>query len=184
MSSVLLFSHLILQDSEPHGSDGTFLKSTAVVGKSNRERAGPVWPRQPHSWGLSSHFSPGQSFPPRISGFLGETDMTLLYESTGREATGQGWVLLFSLPPKPGWPWKETSSIFSRMRFLTDVQILEVPWKCCCFSVHPSEFSGQILILSEFSGQNLATGRDKTQGTYHNTFGCICTADPMWPWLP
>ena len=28
--------------------------------------------------------------PPRISGSLGETGMTLLYESTGREPTGQG----------------------------------------------------------------------------------------------
>lgn len=93
MPSVLLFSHLILQDPETHdGSDGTFLKSAAAAVGGRAAEQGQGW-SDPD--GLTPGDSPVTSLldrasPPRISGSLGETGMTLLYESTGREPTGQG----------------------------------------------------------------------------------------------
>lgn len=91
MPSVLLFSHLILQDPETHhGSDGTFLKSAAVGGRAAEQGQG---------WSNPNGLTPGDSpvtslldraSPPRVSESLGEMGMTLLYEGTGREPTEQG----------------------------------------------------------------------------------------------
>lgn len=91
MPSVLSFSHFILQDPEAHhGSDRTFLKSTAVGGRAAEKGRAGLTLTASLLGTLRSLLSWTELPRPRISGSLGRTGITVLYESTGREPTGQG----------------------------------------------------------------------------------------------